>query len=125
MSTEHEGEVAALPQPPKTHEIKTTAQVERTYTVEGENEEQAYKRLRTWLADREALRPGLVQEKNDEQRDSKPQRVTAINGKPVSEVRGTLTAEPEKPAEATTNGASAEAKPTRRRRAASKEGAEA
>lgn len=127
-NTEHEGvvePVEPVEAPTPTHEIKTTAQVERTYSVEGTDEEQAYKRLRTWLADRDALRPGLVVEKNDEQRDAKPQRVTSINGKPVSEVRNTIVADAEPEQEQGTNGATAEAKPARRRRAAAKEGAEA
>lgn len=41
-------------------EITTTAQVERSYVVEAEDEEQAKKRLRTWIADAEAVRDGVV-----------------------------------------------------------------
>lgn len=42
-------------------EIKTTAQVERTYIVEASDDAQAKKRLRTFIADADALRAGVVQ----------------------------------------------------------------
>jgi hypothetical protein len=41
-------------------EVTTTAQVERTYVVEAEDEEQAKKRLRTFIADADAVREGVV-----------------------------------------------------------------
>lgn len=70
----------------KTHELVTTAQVERTYTVLADTEEQARDRLRTHFKDAGMLREGIVTEQNDKQLDSSAQRIKAINGKAVKEV---------------------------------------
>lgn len=71
--------------PPKTHTLMTTAQVERTYTVQADNEEQARARLRTHFKDPMLLREGIVKELTDKQTDSTPQRIKAINGKAVKD----------------------------------------
>jgi hypothetical protein len=63
--------------PPKTFEIVTTAQVERTYTVQAKDEEQARARLRTHLSDPDMLREGVVEERRDLQIDATPQRIKA------------------------------------------------
>lgn len=68
--------------PPKTFEIVTTAQVERTYTVQAANQEQAQTRLRTHLKDPEMLRDGVVTEQTDRQIDTTPQRI-----KPAKQVK--------------------------------------
>jgi len=47
------------------YEVTTTAQVERTYVVQAEDEDQAKKRLRAHIADPEALRDGVVVFKGD------------------------------------------------------------
>lgn len=49
----------ALP-PPTRFEIKTRAQVERTYVVIAGDDTQAHARLRQYLADADALRPEVV-----------------------------------------------------------------
>jgi hypothetical protein len=54
--------------------LTTTAQVETDYVVEAEDEEQARKRLRTYIADSEAVRPGLVT-KQAAQRNKTPERI--------------------------------------------------
>lgn len=71
--------------PPKTHTLTTTAQVERTYTVQADSEEQARDRLRTHFKDPSMLREGIVTEAADKQSDSTPQRIKAINGKTVKD----------------------------------------
>jgi len=58
---------------PKTFEIVTTAQVERTYTVQASDEPQARTRLRTFLSDPAMLRDGVVTE--GKQVDATPQRI--------------------------------------------------
>lgn len=63
--------------PPKTFEITTTAQVERTYTVQAKDREQAETRLRTHLKDPEMLRDHVVVEQASKQRDATPQRIKA------------------------------------------------
>jgi hypothetical protein len=63
--------------PPKTFEIVTTAQVERTYKVQAKDEEQARARLRTHLSDPDMLRDGVVVEQRDKQADATPQRIKA------------------------------------------------
>jgi hypothetical protein len=60
---------------PKTFEIVTTAQVERTYTVQAKDVEQARARLRTHLSDPDMLRDGVVGE--PKQIDTTPQRIKA------------------------------------------------
>jgi hypothetical protein len=64
------------------HEITTTAQVERTYLVQGATPEQAHDRLRAHLKDAAALREGLVVELRDKQIDATPQRVKASAVRP-------------------------------------------
>lgn len=59
-------------------EITTSAQVERTYLVQGDSEEQAHARLRTWLKDSEMLRDGLVVELPEKQTDTTPQKVRKV-----------------------------------------------
>lgn len=66
---------AVLAVPPKTFEIVTTAQVERTYTVEAKDIEQAQARLRTHLKDPEMLREGVIREQAAKQIDATPQRI--------------------------------------------------
>lgn len=61
--------------PPKTFEVVTTAQVERTYVVEAKDEEQAHARLHAHLKDPDALREGVVVEKK--QVDATSQRIKA------------------------------------------------
>jgi hypothetical protein len=68
-------EVVTVGVPPKTFEIVTTAQVERTYTVQAKDEEQARARLRTHLSDPDMLRDGVVSE--PKQIDATPQRIKA------------------------------------------------
>jgi hypothetical protein len=65
-------EVEAVPQP-KTFEIKTTAQVERTYHVQATDADQAHKRLRSFLADPDAVREGVVV-KLDADRNATPEQ---------------------------------------------------
>jgi hypothetical protein len=63
-------------------EVTTTAQVERTYVVEAGDEEQAKKRLRTFIADADAVREGVVT-KLDNEVNTTPERITrtgAYNG---------------------------------------------
>lgn len=55
--------------------VTTTAQVERTYYVEADNDEQARTRLHSYLKDPEMLRRGVVAEMRDLQVDSTPQRI--------------------------------------------------
>lgn len=62
---------------PKTYELVTTAQVERTYVVQASNLDQAQARLRTHLKDPEMLRDGVVVEQASKQRDATPQRLKA------------------------------------------------
>lgn len=59
----------------KEFEITTTAQVERTYVVKGDDDEQAHRRLRTWLADPDGVREGLVVELPERQTDTTTQKV--------------------------------------------------
>lgn len=59
--------------PAKTFEIVTTAQVERTYTVQAKDEEQARARLRTHLTDPDMLREGVIVQ--GKQVDATPQRI--------------------------------------------------
>lgn len=59
-------------------EIVTTAQVERTYIVVASDEDQAHKRLRTFLKDPDMLREGLVIEQPDKQADKTTQKVKAV-----------------------------------------------
>jgi hypothetical protein len=70
-------EVVTVGVPPKTFEIVTTAQVERTYKVQAKDEEQARARLRTHLSDPDMLREGVVEERRDLQIDATPQRIKA------------------------------------------------
>jgi hypothetical protein len=70
-------EVVTVGFPSKTFEIVTTAQVERTYTVQAKDEEQARARLRTHLSDADMLRDGVVVEARDKQVDATPQRIKA------------------------------------------------
>lgn len=63
--------------PAKTFEVVTTAQVERTYTVQAKDEEQAQTRLRTHLKDPDMLRDGVVVEQPSKQIDTTPQRIKA------------------------------------------------
>jgi hypothetical protein len=58
----------------KQFQVTTTAQVERTYLVEADDEDHAKKRLRSFIADADALRPGLIEEIRSE--DSTAQRIT-------------------------------------------------
>lgn len=68
--------------PPTTFEVVTTAQVERTYTVQAKDIEQAHTRLRTHLKDAEMLRDGVVVEQTAKQVDTTPQRIKPAKGKP-------------------------------------------
>jgi hypothetical protein len=61
--------------PSKTFTLTTTAQVERTYTVQAKDEDQARARLRTHLADPDMLRDGVVVEQTAKQVDATPQRI--------------------------------------------------
>jgi hypothetical protein len=75
-------------------EVTTTAQVERTYVVEADDEEQAKKRLRTFIADADAVREGVVT-KLDQEVNTTPERIKragAWNGQEVA-------ATPEEPPE--------------------------
>lgn len=81
----------ANPPKAKTHELTTTAQVERTYTVEADTETQARDRLRTHFKDPGLLREGIVAEQADKQTDATPQRIKAINGKTVKDASGAAT----------------------------------
>jgi hypothetical protein len=55
--------------------VTTTAQVERTYYVEAEHDEQARDRLRSHLKDPGMLRHGVVDERRGQQIDATPQRI--------------------------------------------------
>lgn len=61
--------------PSKTFTVITTAQVERTYTVQAKDEEQAHARLHAHLKDPDALREGVVVE--TKQTDATAQRIKA------------------------------------------------
>jgi hypothetical protein len=65
-------------------EITTTAQVERVYDVIAADEEQARKRLRTFLSDAEALALGVVVQ-HEALVDRTPQRISglSVGGPPV------------------------------------------
>lgn len=65
--------------PPKAFEVVTTAQVERTYSVQASTEEQAQARLRTHLKDPDMLREDVVVEKPSKQTDVTPQRIKATS----------------------------------------------
>ena len=62
--------------PPKTFDIVTTAQVERTYTVQAKDEDQARARLRQHLTDPDMLREGVIVE--GKQVDATPQRIKGV-----------------------------------------------
>lgn len=70
-------EVVTVAVPPKTFEVVTTAQVERTYVVQAKDVEQAQARLRTHLKDPDMLRDGVVVEQPAKQVDTTPQRIKA------------------------------------------------
>lgn len=70
--------------PPKTFDLVTTAQVERTYVVQAKTEEQAKDRLHIHLKDPDALAPGVVAEQGERQIDATPQRIKPKKSKPVA-----------------------------------------
>lgn len=71
--------------PPKSFEIVTTAQVERTYMVQAKDVEQAQARLRTHLKDPEMLREGVIREQTAKQVDATTQRI-----KPQTKAQGSV-----------------------------------
>lgn len=58
-------------------EITTTGQVERTYVVEAEDEDQAKKRLRIYIGDSDAVKPGVVT-KQAKEVNSTPERIKDV-----------------------------------------------
>ena len=60
----------------KTFNIVTTAQVERTYTVQAKDGDQARARLRQHLTDPDMLREGVIVE--GKQVDATPQRIKGV-----------------------------------------------
>lgn len=64
--------------------VPTTSQVERTYVVDADSSEQAHARLRTYLADPEAMKEGVVElegEKNTTDPKVKIQEIKERNGR--------------------------------------------
>lgn len=72
-------------------DITTTAQVERTYRVKGTDGDQAHQRLRSFIKDADAIRPGLVVEDSKKRTDTTPQRVKTVS--PVKDTRTPPTTE--------------------------------
>jgi hypothetical protein len=72
ISTSSGGNIKATLSP-KTFTLTTTAQVERTYTVQATDLEQAQARLRTHLKDPDMLRDGVIS--YGKQVDATPQRI--------------------------------------------------
>lgn len=77
----------------KDFRVTTTAQVERTYVVKGRDEAQAHKRLRTFLADPEGVREGLVTVMADLQIDATPQKVKTSTIKATPKPRAAKSAD--------------------------------
>jgi hypothetical protein len=55
--------------------VTTSAQVERTYAVEADNEDQAKKRLRTHMSDPGMLRDGVVKLDHDSLKNVTPEKI--------------------------------------------------
>jgi hypothetical protein len=65
--------------------LKTTAQVQRTFVVEADDQDQAKRRFTNYKHDPEAFAPGIIIEQADEQIDLTLQRISEIT--PVPQVR--------------------------------------
>lgn len=57
--------------------LVTSAQVERTYTVEADNEDQARKRLRNHMSDAGMLREGIVKLDQNSLKNVTPEKIKA------------------------------------------------
>lgn len=68
----------------KDYEVTTTAQVERTFIVKGENDEQAHDRLRIYLKDSGVLREGLVIEQPERDKDTTNRKITNVKPLPAA-----------------------------------------
>lgn len=69
----------------------TTAQVERTYVVKAQNEEQARTRLRTHMKDPEMLREGIVT-KLPQDKNTTPEKIKRAEPKPKPAPQGAVSA---------------------------------
>lgn len=80
-------------------DMTTTAQVERRYVVEAEDEEQAKKRLRSYLKDKEMVKEGVVVEKPEETTNTTTEQIKAAVEAPPEEPSAETAPETEPPAE--------------------------